>query len=88
LTNRNHINACERLSQSQKLDNTKSQNNGPWDAIRNGMGYSLGKLCEIVGQMLEVKGQSLIFLIVSKHCGYPVPILNRGLEGQIKNFHC
>jgi hypothetical protein len=52
------------------------------------MGYSLGKLCEIVGQILEVKGKSLIFLIVSKHCGYPVPILNRGLEGQIKNFHC
>jgi hypothetical protein len=46
------------------------------------------KLCESASQIFEVRGQSLKFWVVFKHCGYPIPILNRGLEVQIKNFNC
>jgi hypothetical protein len=44
------------------------------------------KPCEIVGQILKVRGQSLKFWVVFKYCGYPIPILNKGLEVQIKKF--
>ncbi len=38
------LDQCFQKAQSKpKVDNTKSENNGPWDTIHNHMGYSHGK---------------------------------------------